>query len=63
MKVVELFCGAGGMSLGLKRAGFDVVAAYDSMPDAVETYRTNIGDHVHQRDLPIFSALSRISWT
>ncbi|CUX58825.1 DNA cytosine methyltransferase [Rhizobium oryzihabitans] len=51
MKVVELFCGAGGMSLGLKRAGFDVVAAYDSMPDAVETYRTNIGDHVHQRDL------------
>lgn len=51
MKVVELFCGAGGMSLGLKRAGLDVVAAYDSMPDAVETYRTNIGDHVHQRDL------------
>lgn len=51
MKVVELFCGAGGMSLGLKRAGFDVIAAYDSMADAVETYRTNIGDHVYQRDL------------
>lgn len=51
MKVVELFCGAGGMSLGLARAGLDVVAAYDSMPDAVATYRANIGDHVHQRDL------------
>ncbi|MQB34731.1 DNA cytosine methyltransferase [Rhizobium rhizogenes] len=51
MKVVELFCGAGGMSLGLKRAGFEVVAAYDTMRDAVETYRENLGDHVHQRDL------------
>ncbi|TAY24457.1 DNA cytosine methyltransferase [Rhizobium ruizarguesonis] len=51
MKVVELFCGAGGMSLGLKRAGFKIVAAYDSMTDAVETYRANLGDHVHQRDL------------
>lgn len=51
MKVVELFCGAGGMSLGLARAGLDVVAAYDSMPDAVTTYRANVGNHVRQRDL------------
>jgi len=51
MKVVELFCGAGGMSLGLKRAGFEILAAYDSMQDAVDTYRHNVGDHVHKRDL------------
>ncbi|WP_366536188.1 hypothetical protein [Brucella abortus] len=25
-----MFCGAGGMSLGLKRAGIDVVGAYDA---------------------------------
>lgn len=51
MKVVELFCGAGGMSLGLKRAGFEILAAYDSEQDAVDTYRHNVGDHVHKRDL------------
>ncbi len=51
MKVVELFCGAGGMSLGLKRAGFDVIAAYDSKKEAVDTYRANLGEHVHRRDL------------
>ena len=26
---IDLFCGAGGMSLGFEQAGFDVVAAYD----------------------------------
>lgn len=41
MRVVELFCGAGGMSLGLKRAGFDVAAAYDSWPAAMAVYREN----------------------
>lgn len=51
MKVVELFSGAGGMSAGLTRAGFDILAAYDSMADAVDTYRLNLGDHVQQRDL------------
>jgi DNA (cytosine-5)-methyltransferase 1 len=42
MKVVELFCGAGGMSRGLSKAGFDVVGAYDNMQDAVDTYNTNL---------------------
>ena len=51
MKVVELFSGAGGKSAGLTRAGFDILAAYDSMADAVDTYRLNLGDHVQQRDL------------
>jgi len=45
--VVDLFCGAGGLSLGLARAGFTVVAALDHFDAAVETYRTNIGEHVH----------------
>lgn len=39
------------MSLGLKRAGFDVVQAYDSMRPMVETYRRNVGPHIWQRDL------------
>lgn len=51
MRVVELFCGAGGMSLGLKQAGFKIVGAYDSMKEAVATYQANLGDHVHEVDL------------
>ncbi|MBB3743505.1 DNA (cytosine-5)-methyltransferase 1 [Rhizobium sp. BK591] len=51
MRVVELFCGAGGMSLGLKRAGFDVVAAYDNNEDAVKNYCRNVGPHAHEADL------------
>ncbi|MGO7438280.1 DNA cytosine methyltransferase [Rhizobium ruizarguesonis] len=52
MRVVELFCGAGGMSLGLKEAGCDVVAAYDAWPVAVENYNRNLGvDHAKVADL------------
>jgi DNA (cytosine-5)-methyltransferase 1 len=38
---VDLFCGAGGMSLGFEQAGFDVVAALDNDPINVATYRNN----------------------
>lgn len=41
---VDLFCGAGGISLGLRDAGFDVVYAADAWPLAVETYNLNF-DH------------------
>lgn len=41
----ELFCGAGGLSLGLMQAGFIPVWAIDSDKDACETYRCNIGVH------------------
>lgn len=35
---VDLFCGAGGLSLGLQQAGFSVVGAADSDADAIETH-------------------------
>lgn len=40
---VDLFCGAGGLSLGLARAGFTVVAAADSDAAAVRTHEANLG--------------------
>ncbi len=55
--VIDLFCGAGGLSLGFLRAGFRSQAAFDHWQPAVETYRANLGDHVRRvaitRDLDI----------
>lgn len=48
---IETFCGAGGMSLGLIDAGFDVRLALDTDPLAVTTYRENIDSHVRQQDI------------
>lgn len=38
---IDLFCGAGGLSLGLRQARFRVAAALDVSPLAVESYRMN----------------------
>ena len=39
---VDLFSGAGGLSLGLEQAGFSVVASADSDPVSTETHAANI---------------------
>lgn len=39
---VDLFCGAGGLSLGLDQAGFDVIAGADSDTWAIETHAANL---------------------
>ena len=33
LKAVDFFCGAGGMSFGLKKAGIDVIAGIDFNKD------------------------------
>jgi len=46
LKVASLFAGAGGLDLGFKRAGFQIVWANDNEEDSCATYATNIGDHI-----------------
>lgn len=48
---VSLYCGAGGLDLGFVQAGFDVLWANDADPQAIETYRANIGPHGVCRDV------------
>ncbi|NVJ00249.1 DNA cytosine methyltransferase [Myxococcus sp. AM009] len=51
LTVVDLFCGAGGLSLGLQRAGFRVLKSIDHDGWAVQTYRRNLGDHVVEAEI------------
>jgi DNA (cytosine-5)-methyltransferase 1 len=45
---IDCFAGAGGLSLGLTKAGFEIRTAFDSDAYAVETYSRNIGGHIRR---------------
>jgi len=49
--VVGLFSGCGGLDLGFKQAGFDILWANDFDRDSVTTYKENIGDHITLGDI------------
>ena len=51
MKVVDLFSGCGGLSLGFEKAGFNIVAAFEWWDTAVKCYRENFTHPVIQLDL------------
>ena len=51
LKIISLFAGAGGMDLGFKNAGFDIMWANDFDPDSVKTYRRNFGNHIVLGDI------------
>ena len=51
MKVVSLFSGAGGLDLGFKMAGHEIIWANDLYEDAVETYKHNLGNHIVCEDI------------
>lgn len=40
-KAIDLFCGAGGLSLGLKNSGFDIILGVDIDESALKTYKNN----------------------
>lgn len=62
MRVVDLFSGAGGMSLGFQQAGFEVVAGLDNWKPAVDTYAANFDHDVFLQDLSdVLSSVQLVS--
>jgi len=55
--VVDLFAGAGGLSLGFLFEGFRVLRALDHNSAAVGTYRRNLGEHIEQVEIGLDAAL------
>ncbi len=51
MRVVDLFCGCGGLSLGFEKAGMEVVAGFDNWQDALTVYRNNFSHPAFRVDL------------
>ena len=43
--VIDCFCGAGGLSIGFEKAGFNVIYAFDIDEKAIETYKHNPQHH------------------
>lgn len=57
LKAVDFFCGAGGMSLGLTKAGISVIAGIDNSPECQETFEKNIkGAKYIKHDVSTLSA-------
>jgi DNA (cytosine-5)-methyltransferase 1 len=51
MKIIDLYCGAGGLSLGFVQEGYEPVKAIDIDPVAVETYNRNVRKVAECKDI------------
>ena len=51
---IDLFCGAGGFSLGLQQAGVEILAGFDKCQDSLDSFTFN-----HKESLVINSDLSK----
>lgn len=55
-EVVDLFCGVGALSHGLKQAGFEIKAGYDTDARCKFAFETNNGATFHARDVSKLTA-------
>ncbi|MFB2834284.1 DNA cytosine methyltransferase [Floridanema evergladense] len=50
-KVIDLFSGCGGLSLGIQNVGFDLIAGFDNWELAIDVYRQNFKHQAFVVDL------------
>ena len=51
LRVIDLFSGCGGLSLGFQNAGFSIIEAFDNWDEAINIYRNNFEHPIFKRDL------------
>jgi len=61
MRVVDLFAGCGGLSLGFQNSGCRIIAAYDFWDSSIEVYKKNFHHPIFKLDLSdVDDAISKI---
>lgn len=58
MKIVDLFAGGGGLSLGFQNEGFELLAALDNWEAAIRVYKANFDHPIYNIDLASDKALA-----
>lgn len=59
-KVIDMFSGCGGMSLGFQNAGFEILSAYDNWDIAIKVYQENFKHPIFKKDLSDISISEEI---
>lgn len=62
VKVVDLFCGAGGLAYGLKEAGLTIAAGVDLDPACEFPFKENCGGHFELKSVASLSASDLEQW-
>lgn len=62
IKVVDLFCGAGGLAYGLKTAGLTIAAGVDLDPTCRYPFEENCGGHFEEKSVSELSAENLAEW-
>jgi DNA (cytosine-5)-methyltransferase 1 len=62
LKVIDLFSGCGGLSLGFQNAGFEIVAAFDNWKPAIEVYEKNFKHPIYDVDLSNYNDIDFLAY-
>ncbi len=59
--VLDIFCGAGGMSLGFQNAGCEILGGIDKNPHAIRTHHRNFPNCILMRDAQSIESITDLS--
>ena len=63
IKIIDLFSGCGGMALGFKKAGFDIITGIENSKAAYETYIKNMYYKFNKVNTHIYGDIKKINIT